>query len=335
MRLYFLKSLRYLIKLLRLGIIVFIIFLLIAFASRFVSNISQYPGLVKINSIGSQFTIPVIELVKKTIPYRYNGNDYSALITAIVMMLILRLFTVMQDNLWIASNKIATASKYNKWRKQMKSVVSEDKLVEMDKRFADISTSSKKGRKQLINEFAILKKQLDNMAHYMAFLSVDVVDSTGMKRDEDKYVSARDFDLYNVLVVKCLKNNGVIKYTLTPDGVMSCFHTTDEAVNAAKALIEELKDFNAHVKHIKRDFTLRCGINGGLVYIDDDIPLEQVSDRIIDIAGHMQKHAKPNCINIAGSAIEPLKHRGGFSETSNIVDEQVIYEWDLTPGKQN
>ena len=56
-------------------------------------------------------------------------------------------------------------------------------------------------------------------------------------------------------------------------------------------------------------------------------PIEQVSDRVIDIAGHMQKYAKPNCINIAASAIEPLRNRNGFSETTDVIDEQKVYEW--------
>ena len=41
----------------------------------------------------------------------------------------------------------------------------------------------------------------------------------------------------------------------------------------------------------------------------------------------MQKYAKPNCINIAASAIEPLKNRGGFFETTDVIDEQKVYEW--------
>lgn len=179
----------------------------------------------------------------------------------------------------------------------------------------------------MLREFATLKSKLDAMGQHLAFLSIDVVDSTGMKRNEDKYLAAYDFDRYNELVIQCLKECNVVKYAMTPDGIMSCFQKMDEAVAAAKMLLDRLVDFNQNTKQIKREFHIRCGINGGFVYIDEDTPLEQVSDRAIDIAGHMQKHAKPDTINIAGSAIEPLKNRQGFTETRNIIDEQKVYEW--------
>ena len=169
------------------------------------------------------------------------------------------------------------------------------------------------------------------MGQQLAFLAIDVVDSTGMKRDEDKHLIAFDFDRYNQVVAACLKKGGVVKYAMTPDGIMSCFRTVDDAVNVAVSLLEKLKVFNRDEKKIKRSFQIRCGINAGYVYIDDETPLEQVSDRVIDIAGHMQKYAKPDSINIAASAIEPLKNRGGFSETTDVIDEQKVYEW---PGKQ-
>jgi hypothetical protein len=76
---------------------------------------------------------------------------------------------------------------------------------------------------------------------------------------------------------------------------------------------------------MKRDFVVRCGINAGYVYFDESIPLEEMSDRAIDIAGHMQKHAPPNSICIAKPAIEPLEDRTGFVQTTKIVDGYEVY----------
>jgi hypothetical protein len=53
-----------------------------------------------------------------------------------------------------------------------------------------------------------------------------------------------------------------------------------------------------------------------------------MSDRVIDVAGHMQKQAAPNSICIAKPAIEPLKERTGFFPISRIVDGYEVYIWD-------
>ena len=61
----------------------------------------------------------------------------------------------------------------------------------------------------------------------------------------------------------------------------------------------EVDEVNRTVKSMRRDFVVRCGVNSGFVYFDESMPLEEVSDRVIDIAGHMQKHAKPNTVCVA------------------------------------
>jgi hypothetical protein len=61
--------------------------------------------------------------------------------------------------------------------------------------------------------------------------------------------------------------------------------------------------------------------------MDDDVPLEDVSDRVIDIAGHMQKHAEPMTVSIAKIVVEPLTDRAGFEETPKIVDGYQVYAW--------
>ncbi|KTD29822.1 MULTISPECIES: hypothetical protein [Legionella] len=329
MKSFFLNSLAYLVYFVRIVILLFVFLLLIAFISQFVENISQYPTLVKINKLEQQLSGPLIQQIKMAMPHRYQGTDYSRLIL-IFLMLILGHFCVMaRSRLQGLVQRIHEKETYYQWRKQVSTVVSKEKMHEIDSKFEALSTSKASDRKKILKEFALLKSKLDSMGQQLAFLAIDVVDSTGMKRNEDKYVAAYDFDRYNQLVSSSLKESGVLKYAMTPDGIMSCFRTVDDAVRAAQNLLDKLKVFNATSKKIKRDFQIRCGINAGFVYFDEDTPLEQVSDRVIDIAGHMQKYAKPNCINIAASAIEPLKNRGGFSETNDVIDEQKVFEWNL------
>lgn len=305
------------VSLIRIGIVVFIFLILAGFVISLVDNPTQYPTLMKVTNLEQQVSAPVIKQIKMFVPYKFQGVDYSQLILFGLLLLLAHICSVISSKLRMIMYYEQHASK----------TVSREKITQRDNNFEVLNTGKTGDRKKILKEFATLKSKLDNMGQQLAFLAIDVVDSTGMKRDEDKHLITYDFDRYNQVVDACLKDGGVVKYAMTPDGIMSCFRTVDDAVNTAVALLEKLKIFNLHEKQIKRSFQIRCGISAGFVYIDDETPLEQVSDRVIDIAGHMQKYAKPDSINIAASAIEPLKNRGGFSETMDVIDEQKVYEW--------
>ena len=77
------------------------------------------------------------------------------------------------------------------------------------------------------------------------------------------------------------------------------FPSVNDAVQAGKDIIRELGLFNRTVKLIKTDFSVRCGVNAGFVYFDETTPLETMADRVIDVAGHMQKYADPNTVAVA------------------------------------
>ena len=136
-----------------------------------------------------------------------------------------------------------------------------------------------------------------------------------------------DFREYKRFVDRILATHGCLRAAWTPDGVMSCFTAVDAAVRAAREIITGLDRFNREVKSIRRDFSVRCGVNSGFVYYDGSVPLEEISDRVIDIAGHMQKHAKPNTVCVAKPAIEPLGDRIGFEPSGRVVDGYEVYEW--------
>lgn len=322
-----LHVLAYLLTALKIVIYSFSLLIAITLASTFISNLARYPMLLKINRFESLISEPFISFIKSLMPYRLDGVDYSQLILLVFMLILGGFCFSLVEKIHRIINQMARKKDYLALREKASTTLSTEKLSELDNKFEALKTTKKTNRKQMLAEFARLKNELNQMGQQLAFLAIDVVDSTGMKRDEDKHIAAYDFDRYNEYAMSCLKENGVVKYATTPDGIMSCFRTVDAAVNAAVSLLHKLEHFNAHEKQIKQDFLIRCGINAGFVYVDDQTPLEQVTDRVIDIAGHMQKHAKPNGINIAATAIEPLKNRIGFNETSNIIDEQKVYEW--------
>lgn len=182
-------------------------------------------------------------------------------------------------------------------------------------------------RQELLKVFAETKKKLDTFGREVAFLAVDVVGSANMKAGEDPSAVQYDFEEYRKLVERIFRARGVLKSAWTPDGVMSCFAHVEDACQAGKDVIKSLKHFNRDVKVSKADFAVRCGVNAGLVYFDDATPLETISDRVIDVAGHMQKHAEPNTVLVARKIIEPLRQLEEFTHTTQVVDGYEASVW--------
>jgi class 3 adenylate cyclase len=182
-------------------------------------------------------------------------------------------------------------------------------------------------RQELLKVFAETKKKLDTFGREVAFLAVDVVGSTNMKAGEDPSAIQYDFEEYRRLVERIFRARGVLKSAWTPDGVMACFAHVEDACQAGKDVIKSLKHFNRDVKVSKADFAVRCGVNAGLVYFDDATPLETISDRVIDVAGHMQKHAEPNTVLVARKIIEPLRQLEEFTHTTQVVDGYEASVW--------
>jgi len=189
-------------------------------------------------------------------------------------------------------------------------------------------------REELLEILAQTKKTLDQHKKNLSFLAIDVVNSTGMKIGEESAIAERDFRQYKKLVEKAIKDNSGLKASWTPDGVMICFGSVQNAVQAAQQVIKDLQHFNKHIKAMKTDFKVRCGINAGQVMFDDSVPMEEMSDRTIDIAGHMQKYAAADTIFIGAQAIEGTRAVTGFVPVKKEVDGCKVFQWSLKPQEQ-
>lgn len=190
--------------------------------------------------------------------------------------------------------------------------------------------TGKGDRDELIKIFAETKKKLDNMGQDLAFLSIDIMNSTGMKQGEEKAAIEHDFKEYKLMADKIISRHKALKSAWTPDGVMICFSDVEDALNAGKEIIRSLDNFNRNVKAIKQDFRVRCGVNSGFVYCDESMPMEAMSDRVIDIAGHMQKYAQANSIFVSKSIVGSLQDRSGFEPAGREVDGLDAAVWKDT-----
>lgn len=185
-------------------------------------------------------------------------------------------------------------------------------------------------RLAMLREYSEAQRVLQQGRRRLAFLSVDIVASTKMKIGEDKLVIEHAFSEYKKFVERILKGNNLWKVAWTPDGIMCAFPTAEEAAKAAQTILSELEWFNDGVHRLRTPFSVRCGINTGEVIFPDDKLMEEISDEVIDVAGHMQKAASPASIWLGKEVLTELESSAGFEQiTTQMVDGRVPYEWKL------
>jgi uncharacterized protein YggT (Ycf19 family)/class 3 adenylate cyclase len=300
-------------------VLVFVISLLIPY----LEGATRYPILNFIHDVVARCE----EYLREQIPTKFGKQDLSKWILLIGTFFIKGTLSQSSDKLKDKVYLVHFKRKYGLWKSQQHIKQGSAITSKMDESLQDLQSAKPRDREQILKQFIEAKQKLDAMGRDLAFLSIDVVDSTKMKEGEEKAFIEHDFKEFKRFVEGTLVGNGALKQAWTPDGVMTCFQRVDQAVTAGRQVIIGLEAFNKNVKAMRQDFAVRCGVNAGFVYYDENLPLEEIADRVIDIAGHFQKHAKPNTIWIAKPSIEPLGTRDGFNPTTEVVDGYEVYEW--------
>jgi class 3 adenylate cyclase len=319
---FFIKMSTLFLTLIRYIMIFLVLLTLLGIVKPYVSNLKSYRYLEKVLS----YEQTVNTSIKNTIPTTISGYDISRIMALIVLIILIDLTRNLTDRLRFYKHKQRMSIELNTIKETYTSA-NQDTIALLESKIEQASLASGKNRQDLLKEFASLKRELEKIGRDLTFLAIDVVDSTGMKVGEDRSIVEHDFHAYHDYIEAKFKEHGVIKAAWTPDGVMGCFNNIENAVQAAESIINGLEYFNKNVKGMKKDFAIRCGINAGHVYYDDSIPLEHFSDRTIDIAGHMQKHAPINSILIAKQMIAPVKNQGQFEATERVVDGLEVCQW--------
>lgn len=266
--------------------------------------------------------------IRRAIPTKVGGRDVTRWMVVIASLVLASVSARSAVRFHHRADVARVKADYDRLR-------SKAKLAGTSAIFSPLDEALKEGthtsREDLLRVFAETKRKLDQIGRELAFLSIDVVDSTGMKNGEERAAIEHDFREYKRFVDAKLRSEGCLKSTWTPDGVMSCFDNIGAAVRAAGAVIAGLESFNQNVKSMRRNFCVRCGVNAGFVYFDDSIPLEEMSDHVIDVAGHMQKHAEPNTVCVAKPAIQPVDPGTCFEPAGRVVDGYEVYAWRPAP----
>jgi len=311
-------------RLLGICVVILILIFLLTFAVPYIKDAESF----KFIRISLDIEKSISSFVRGIMPTEIAGKDVTLPIMIVAAIILGSIIRHIRN---YYSNRLATMRvkmDIEEWKSEMNLPDNAKVLTPLKGKLEKLETSNKKDREELLKLFAETKKKLDSMGRDLAFLSIDVVDSTGMKQDEEKAAAEHDFMEYKRFVDSKLTANGALKSTWTPDGVMTCFPTVDAAVRAAREVIHGLDAFNKNVKTMRQNFRVRCGINHGYVYFDESVPMEAMSDRAIDIAGHMQKYAPPDSICVAKPSVEPMQEREGFAPAGRVVDGYEVYVWE-------
>jgi class 3 adenylate cyclase len=308
-------------------ILLLILVLFAPYALDFFDNARSHPAAKYVYE-GRDYLLQMAgPQIRAYIPTRIGGKDRTDWILAAGLVIAAGILGSIRRRVENASMRRRMRNQVRAFKRDMHieegSAASED----IERKIQSMGSDKPVDRQELLKIFAETKKKLDTLGREVAFLSIDVVGSTAMKEREDAASVQYDFNEYRKLVENVFRARGVLKSTWTPDGVMACFSNVDDAVSAAKDVIKGLHHFNKTVKLMSRDFAVRCGVNAGFVHFDEATPLEAMSDRVIDIAGHMQKHAKPGSVAVARKVIEPLRNLQGFQPTEKVVDGYEVAQW--------
>lgn len=290
------------------ALILMAIFIL-SIAVPYIDNPSSY------KFIRAALTIekPISKFMHDIIPTKIGGKDITGWIIVIASFFVSLAFFKLHDYFKDISTALIYSDSSNK-------DLLNGKLERLQK-------TEEVDRRELLYIFTETKKKLDIMGKNLAFLSIDVVGSTTMKDGEAKASIEHTFQEYKNFIMSKLTANGAVKSAWTPDGVMIAFARPDDAIRAAQEVICGLEAFNKHANTLKGAFNVRCGVNSGHVYADDSMPMEEMSDHAIDVAGHMQKYAYTNSVFTTKAVIDSVKNREGFVLSDKIVDGYEVYMW--------
>lgn len=272
----------------------------------------------------------VLDFLEFLIPTTIFGLDLSRALL-IVVGIGMRLFAMrMAADVLDYSKTFNFKETFETWKVDKHLIYDETGITPLyDKKIKDIKNrklkQAKKGRMDMFKVLKEVREHFDFMKRHLAFLSIDIVDSIGMKKGENQSEVELDFLEYKNLVQKAFNDNAYLKAAWTPDGVMCCFKASDNAVRAAKQVISDLNAFNRYSKKIKQDFAVRCGINIGNVTYDRSMPVEEMCDSVIDIAGHLQKNAPSGGIYVSEAVHLDVSDKEGITSTGEFIDGTEVY----------
>jgi len=290
-------------------------------AAQFIDGAQKYQVVRE----ATRITQPFVTTLQRNAPTRIRGYDAAPWIIVALALVLRGTFRSYGERLQLQAEYAAHKRALARLRAGLSP--KSEALQALDTKLEQLKGATKEDRETLLRQFIEAKRKLEEAQKDLAFLSIDVIGSTRMKVNEEPASIEYSFSEYKRFVNGALQANKAWKVAWTPDGMMCAFPGVDDAIKAAQDVLVGLEQFNRNVKQIRANFAVRSGINHGKVMFDDDARMEEVSDHVIDVAGHLQKYAAPDTIWISKAALDLAARKEGFVPIEKKVDEHDVLEW--------
>ena len=187
-------------------------------------------------------------------------------------------------------------------------------------------------REELLDLLFELYRRLEAQKQHCAFLSVDVVHNSAMKRDGTPLTVEYSFGQFQRWVSEVAQRWGGKIQSAAGDGMTGLFPSDAEALQAARQLQEEILRFNAEHNRLPQPFRIRCGVSAGEVAVGGGEAIGQLQSAIIDRAAALQKRAGPGGIVVSGEvAATALLELGPLAPLDEPVGGEPAFEWKRQP----
>jgi class 3 adenylate cyclase len=185
-------------------------------------------------------------------------------------------------------------------------------------------------RAAILEAVFALQHTLEGQKQHRAFLSIDVVGSSDMKRTAPELAVEHSFGQFRRWVDEVVQANGGAMQSAAGDGMMCMFAEDAAALRAALQLQKGVPQFNASLNRLPVPFRIRCGVSAGEVAIEDGVPLGHIHSPVIDRAAMLQKRAAEGDIVVSSElAAAALIEWGGLAPLPDATDGQPTFSWKM------
>ena len=176
-----------------------------------------------------------------------------------------------------------------------------------------------------LSQYSALHQKMLQHLRLLTFLSVDVKGSAQMKMASDPFITQHSFQEYHRFIERHIYENNGRVHSTAGDGVMSCFQHSQEAVTAARNILNELAAFNRDNSSLSRPFQLRLGIHTGSAVVEEDGAVNTMFSESLDVAGHIQKNAAINRLELSLETVQTLNDPADFVPAEKTVVGFEVY----------
>jgi class 3 adenylate cyclase len=154
-----------------------------------------------------------------------------------------------------------------------------------------------------------------------SLLDIDVVDSYGMKSVAERHHIIISFDRFRDFARRVVEEFHGSVLNCNGDELMCFFAGAEHAVRAAAAVIDRMDEFNEKENLLESPFQVRQGIHTGELLVDWQRGVAY--SQVLDVAGHLQKHADPGGLLISDTTWSSLPAGFPFEPAGELEREGI------------